>query len=105
MYTLPDFNGNPIFPRKWAELTGHVALNCHTDNWIHDIATSLGIQKEVDITIRNDAAHWGGFVDDRTYHEGSIFAYDHDDYYGSIKTQLRDIDKNKITQYINTIKS
>jgi hypothetical protein len=65
----------------------------------------LGIQKEVDITIRNDAAHWGGFVDDRTYHEGSIFAYDHDDYYGSIKTQLRDIDKNKITQYINTIKS
>jgi len=100
MYTLQEFNGNPIYPKKWVELCGHVAMNCHTDNWVHDIATELDIQKEVDITIRNDAAHWGGFVNDQTYKEGSIFHYDHDDYYGEIKTLMRKQDKEKIKMYL-----
>ncbi|MCK9273203.1 hypothetical protein M0P65_06685 [Candidatus Gracilibacteria bacterium] len=104
MSTLQWFNGNPIYPKKWVEICGHVAMNCHTDNWIHDIATELGIQKEAKMIIRNDAKHWGGFVDDQTYRQGSIFQYDHQDYYGLEKTRLREYDKEQIKNYLNTCK-
>jgi len=92
MYTLSGFNGNPIYPREWYNTVGHVSMNAHSDNWIHDIATKIGIQIDVPITIFNDAAHWGGTVNDQTYKEGSIHAYDHNDYYGEEKTKMRDHD-------------
>lgn len=96
----PDLNGNPIYPKKWVNLCGHVAMNCHTDSWMHEIATELKIQKEVEITIRNDAKHFGGFVDDQTYREGSIHAYDVQDFMSEEKTKIRNNDKELIKSFL-----
>jgi len=99
MKTLLEFNGNPIYPKKWADLCGHVAMNCHTDNWIDEISINLKIKQEVQIFIRNDAKHWGGFVDDQTYREGSIHQYDHDDY--DSKIRMRQTDTEIIKKYLS----
>jgi len=96
----PDLNGNPIYPKKWVDLCGHVAMNCHTDSWIHEVATELDLQTEVNITIRNDAKHFGGFVDDQTYREGSIHQYDVADYISAEKTKIRNNDKQIIKDYL-----
>lgn len=96
----PDLNGNPIYPKKWVNLCGHVAMNCHTDSWIHEIATELKIQREVNITIRNDAKHFGGFVNDQTYKEGSIHAYDTQDFISEEKTKIRNNDKELIKSFL-----
>lgn len=99
----PDLNGNPIYPRKWVELCGHISMNSQTDSWIHEIATTLGIQKEVEITIRNDAAHYGGFVNDKTYQEGSIHQYDGEDFCSLDKKQIRKTDLNIISRYLKEL--
>jgi hypothetical protein len=103
MSSLAGFNGNPIYPKKWFEIIGHIALNSQTDNWIHDISTKLGIVKDVNIKIRNEAFHWGGKVNDKTYREGSRFAYDHADYYSKEKSEMRENEYIILKNYIENL--
>lgn len=59
----------PIVPKKMVELLGHFSLSNHNDTYIENISNSLGIRRDVAITVCHDRADLTGGNDDEVYAE------------------------------------
>ena len=93
----------PLIPKKWVELTGHFAQNCSNDTWVEDIARTVGIYvDEYRINIMHDRGDLTGNNKDSTFCER---VYDTEYYYSEEQKAMRQIDANKISEYLKEIKT
>lgn len=65
-----DANLFPVFPRWWAEVTGHISLSPNVDVWIGEVGAMLGSCMRIPVEVFHDRFDVTGNHDDQTYREG-----------------------------------
>ena len=95
----------PIIPRAWFDVTGRWANNAACDTWIQDISRDLNLTIDVDsIVITHDRHDVTGNNNDAVYNEGreDVSSFIRDDFYSQAQFIQRDIDKQKIQNYLSS---
>ena len=94
----------PIIPKQWYITTGRWSNNAACDTWIQDISRDLNLTVDVDnIVISHERHDVTGKNGDDIYNEGRIDVetFIRDDFYSAEQFAEREIDKQKIKNFLN----
>ncbi len=98
----PNYPGSmfPFIPKKWVEVTGHYALNCHNDSWVEEIAKKLDIFVYIPMWVSHLRDQFrSGQLSDQTWKERR---QDKKGYASEPMRKQRKLDRENIKNHIAT---